>query len=84
LWSLFDVQWFLDLLSRRGTAFGDINSDGNVDIVVVNAGAPPSLLMSRHESANHRVLFKLIGTKSNKAAIGRSRNRESRDANAVR
>jgi hypothetical protein len=26
--------------------------------------------MNRHESANHRVLFKLIGTKSNKAAIG--------------
>jgi enediyne biosynthesis protein E4 len=70
LWSLFAVQLFLDLLSRRGAAFGDINNDGNVDIVVANAGAPPSLLMNRHESANHRVLFKLIGTKSNKAAIG--------------
>ena len=56
--------------SRRGAAFGDINNDGNVDIVVLNAGAPPSLLMNRNESANHRVLFKLIGTKSNKAAIG--------------
>ncbi len=56
--------------SRRGAAFGDIDNDGNVDIVVLNAGAPPSLLMNRNESANHRVLFKLIGTKSNKAAIG--------------
>jgi hypothetical protein len=56
--------------ARRGAAFGDINNDGNVDIVVLNGGEPPSLLMNRTDSANHRVLFKLIGTKSNKAAIG--------------
>jgi enediyne biosynthesis protein E4 len=56
--------------SRRGAAFGDINNDGNVDIVVLNVGEPPSLLLNRTASANHRVLFKLVGTKSNKAAIG--------------
>jgi hypothetical protein len=56
--------------SRRGAAFGDINNDGNVDIVVLNVGEPPSLLLNRTENANHRVLFKLVGTKSNKAAIG--------------
>jgi enediyne biosynthesis protein E4 len=56
--------------SRRGAAFGDINNDGNVDIVVLNVGEPPSLLMNRIASPNHRVLFKLVGTKSNKAAIG--------------
>jgi hypothetical protein len=56
--------------SRRGAAFGDINNDGNVDIVVLNLGQPLSLLMNRNSSSNHRVLFKLIGTKSNKAAIG--------------
>ena len=56
--------------SRRGAAFGDINNDGNVDIVVLNVGEPPSLLLNHNESANHRVLFKLVGTKSNKAAIG--------------
>jgi enediyne biosynthesis protein E4 len=56
--------------SRRGAAFGDINNDGNVDIVVLNVGEPPSLLMNRNSSPNHRVLFKLVGTKSNKAAIG--------------
>jgi len=56
--------------SRRGAAFGDINNDGNVDIVVLNVGEPPSLLLNRTVSTNHRVLFKLVGTKSNKAAIG--------------
>ena len=56
--------------SRRGAAFGDINNDGNVDIVVLNVGEPPSLLLNHNESANHRVLFKLVGTKSNKAAMG--------------
>jgi hypothetical protein len=56
--------------SRRGAAFGDIDNDGNVDIVVLNVGEPPSLLLNRNDSSNHRVLFKLVGTKSNKAAIG--------------
>ena len=56
--------------SRRGAAFGDINNDGNVDIVVLNVGEPPSLLLNHNESGNHRALFKLVGTKSNKAAIG--------------
>jgi enediyne biosynthesis protein E4 len=60
----------LPLKSRRGAAFGDINNDGNVDIVVLNVGEPPSLLINRNESSNHRVLFKLVGTKSNKSAIG--------------
>jgi hypothetical protein len=60
----------MPLQSRRGAAFGDINNDGNVDIVVLNVGEPPSLLINRSDSANHRVLFKLVGTKSNKAAIG--------------
>jgi len=56
--------------SRRGAAFGDINNDGNVDIVVLNVGEPPSLLLNRNDHPNHRVLFKLVGMKSNKAAIG--------------
>jgi hypothetical protein len=56
--------------SRRGAAFGDINNDGNVDIVVLNVGEPPSLLINHNDSPNHRVLFKLVGMKSNKAAIG--------------
>jgi hypothetical protein len=60
----------MPLKSRRGAAFGDIANNGNVDIVVLNVGEPPSLLLNTNKVANHRVLFQLIGTKSNRAAIG--------------
>jgi hypothetical protein len=58
------------LNSRRGTAFGDINNDGNLDVVIFNADAPPSVFLNETKNANHRVLFRLIGTKSNRLAIG--------------
>jgi hypothetical protein len=56
--------------SRRGAAFGDINNDGCVDIVTLNWGRPPSLFLNQCQNGNHRVLFKLLGTKSNRLAIG--------------
>ena len=56
--------------SRRGAAFGDLNNDGKIDILMLNVGQPPTLLLNRTRTSNHAVLFKLIGTKSNKAAIG--------------
>ena len=59
----------LPLESRRGEAFGDIFNNGNVDIVVLNLGEPLSLLLNGG-TANHRVMFELQGTKSNRAAIG--------------
>lgn len=60
----------LPLHSRRGAAFGDIFNTGNVDVVLLNVGEPPSLLLNRNEDGNHRVLLKLVGTKSNRAAVG--------------
>jgi hypothetical protein len=56
--------------SRRGVAFGDLNNDGNVDMVVFNVGASPSLFLNDTRNLNHRVVFKLIGTKSNCGAVG--------------
>ena len=60
----------IPLRSRRGVAFGDINNDGCVDVVTLNVGEPPSLLLNHCQNGNHRVLFKLQGTKSNRLAIG--------------
>ena len=56
--------------SRRGAAFGDVNNDGKIDVLILNVGGPPTLLLNRTEAANRAALFRLIGTTSNKAAIG--------------
>jgi len=56
--------------SRRGAAFGDVYNDGNIGILVLNIAQPPSLLINKTRNSNHRVGFHLIGTKSNRAAIG--------------
>ncbi|MFP5229871.1 MAG: CRTAC1 family protein [Acidobacteriota bacterium] len=58
------------LQSRRGTAFGDVNNDGKLDFVVFNVDGPPSLFLNTTPDTNHRVLFRLVGTKSNRMAIG--------------
>lgn len=60
----------LPFSSRRGAAFGDVNNDGKVDVLILNVGEPPTLLLNRVESSNHAVEIKLIGSKSNKSAIG--------------
>jgi hypothetical protein len=56
--------------SRRGLAIGDVNNDGKLDVLVLNVGETPTLLINRTRSDNHAVLFRLVGTRSNRAAIG--------------
>ena len=56
--------------SSRGIAFGDIDNDGDIDIVVWNRNEPPSLLRNDLKSSNHWLQLRLTGTKSNRAAIG--------------
>jgi enediyne biosynthesis protein E4 len=54
----------------RGCAFGDFDNDGDLDILIVNLNEPPSLLRN-DITGNHRWLkVKLVGTKSNRSAIG--------------
>ena len=60
----------MPLKSRRGAAFGDIANKGNIDIVVLNVGEPPTLLLNTANNFNHRVLLQLIGSNSNRAAVG--------------
>jgi hypothetical protein len=56
--------------SSRGTAFGDFDNDGDVDVVVINMNEPPSLLRNDCRSKNSWLKIKCIGTKSNRSAIG--------------
>jgi hypothetical protein len=56
--------------SSRGCAFGDFDNDGDVDILVVNHNAPPSLLRNDMSGGNHWLKLKLTGVESNRGAIG--------------
>ena len=41
-----------------------------MDVVLVNVGALPTLLLNQGGNNNHRALFKLTGSTSNRSAIG--------------
>src|SRR6266436_4259540 len=56
--------------SSRGCAFGDFDNDGDVDVLVVNLNEPPSLLRNDVSGGHHWIKVQLVGTKSNRSAIG--------------
>lgn len=60
----------LPLLSRRGAAFGDLNNDGLIDVVVTNLGEKPTVLLNTTQNKNQKILFKLVQKGKNKDAIG--------------
>ena len=51
-------------------AFADLDNDGFVDVVVANNGDSPLVLHNSGGNGNHFLNFKLMGTKSNRDAIG--------------
>lgn len=55
--------------SSRGAAFGDIDNDGRVEVLVNNQNEAPSLLRTSGP-VGHWAIFKLTGVKSNRSAIG--------------
>jgi enediyne biosynthesis protein E4 len=57
------------LLAARGTAFGDLNNDGSIDVVTTVLGAPLRVFMNRGGS-NHWLTITLRGTRSNRDGLG--------------
>jgi hypothetical protein len=61
--------------SSRGCAFGDFDNDGDIDVLVMNMNEPPLLLRNEYNTARERgpnnwLKIKLVGTSSNRSAIG--------------
>jgi len=56
--------------ASRGTAFGDIDNDGDVDVVVNDLDSAPQLLRNDGGNKNNWIIVKTIGTKSNRNGIG--------------
>ncbi len=54
----------------RGAAIADYDNDGDLDILVNNNGGAPQLLRNDGGNANHWLEILLIGTKSNRDAVG--------------
>jgi enediyne biosynthesis protein E4 len=54
----------------RGAAFGDLFNSGRQDVVVNNMNDTPSVLHDCAPATNHGLVVQLIGTRSNRSAIG--------------
>jgi len=56
--------------AHRGAAFGDLFNDGLIDAVVTVLGGQVKIFRNVSQSANHWILLRLTGTRSNRMGIG--------------
>jgi len=54
----------------RGLSTGDYDNDGDLDVLIVNNGAPPVLLRNEGGNRNNLLGLQLVSTKSNPEAVG--------------
>jgi enediyne biosynthesis protein E4 len=56
--------------AHRGMAYGDLNNDGRIDVVVTIKDGRPEILLNRSAEKNQWLLVKLAGTRSNRDGLG--------------
>ena len=54
----------------RGAAFGDLDNDGDTDVLVTNSNGPARLLLNQVGSRNHRLGLRLISKDASRFALG--------------
>ena len=54
----------------RGLAYADFDRDGDFDLLLTTNNGPAYLYRNDQLSGNHSIRFRLVGTKSNRDAIG--------------
>jgi hypothetical protein len=56
--------------AHRGAAFGDLNNDGRIDIVVTNQNSRPDIFLNRSPGRSHWLLVRLVGNRSSRDGLG--------------
>ena len=59
-----------DEYDGRAVAIADLSNRGAQDVIVANQNQPAVLYRDYPDSANHWIAFRLVGTRSNRSAIG--------------
>jgi enediyne biosynthesis protein E4 len=70
-----DISWLagpavLERHAARGAAFGDMDNDGSIEVLINNQNEPPSLFKQQRGPRGNWIILKLEGIQSNRSAIG--------------